>query len=50
MAPKREDHLREEEKHAERSLDHLRRRWPTNSNVYYVLLIVVLLIVLFLAL
>lgn len=47
MAPKREDHLKENEEHAKRSLEHMGRRWPTNPNVYYVLPAVVLIVVLF---
>jgi hypothetical protein len=35
--------------HARRSLDQLGRRWPTDPNVYYVLLVIVLVIVLILA-
>ena len=49
MTPKREDHLKENEKHAQRSLEQLSRRWPTNPGVYFVLLVTLLLIILFLA-
>ncbi len=48
MTPKREDHLKGNEEHAQGSLEQLSRRWPTNPNVYYVLLIILPLIVLFL--
>ena len=47
---KREDHIAEEEKKARRALDHLSRRWPLNSNVFYALLLIVLLFILFLSL
>lgn len=49
MAVKREDHLRRSEAHARRELDGLGRRWTTNPNVYYVLLVILLAVVLLLA-
>ena len=49
LEPRREGRLQGHEEHARRSLDQLGRRWPTDPNVYYVLLVIVLVIVLILA-
>lgn len=50
MAERREDHHEADEARARRDLETLGRRWSSNPNVYYVLLLVVLVFILAIAL
>lgn len=50
MSEKREGFLGKQEAQAQRSLENLTRRWPTNPNTFYSLLIAVLLVILLIAL
>lgn len=50
MAEKREERLRENEEHARRTLEGHARRWPSNPNVFYILLAAVLVVIALIAL
>ena len=45
MTTMREDHLRDHEARARRTLEHHARRWPTNPNVFHALLVVMLVVI-----